>query len=106
MGQVGASCRAEVSQLLLREILLVLAAGLGLGGMATFGAGQWVRTMLFGITPHDPPCCSWRRLCRPGLRWQRVVSIGARLAPGVIYFSNTIPADGNIGNIVSSVMDA
>ena len=63
MGQVGSSCRAEVSQLLLREILLVLAAGLELGGMATFGAGRWVRTMRFGLTPHDPAGCFRRRLC-------------------------------------------
>ncbi|SPF56533.1 membrane hypothetical protein [Candidatus Sulfopaludibacter sp. SbA4] len=50
---LGAS-RAQVSGLLLREVAMVLGVGLPLGAAATLALGQWVRSMLFGLTPHDP----------------------------------------------------
>jgi predicted permease len=50
---MGAS-HSEVSGLLLRDVALVLALGLALGGAATVALGQSVRALLFGVTPHDP----------------------------------------------------
>jgi len=50
---MGAS-RGEVVGLLLREVAVVLAIGLALGGAATVALGQSVKALLFGVTPHDP----------------------------------------------------
>jgi len=38
----------------LREVGMLLAVGLVLGGAGTLAMGQWVRAMLFGLTPRDP----------------------------------------------------
>ncbi len=50
---LGATER-QVSGLLLRELVPVLAMGLALGEAATWVLSRWVRAMLFGLTPHDP----------------------------------------------------
>jgi predicted lysophospholipase L1 biosynthesis ABC-type transport system permease subunit len=50
---LGAS-RGEVCGLLLREVAVILAIGLALGGAATMALGQSVKALLFGLTPHDP----------------------------------------------------
>jgi predicted permease len=50
---LGAS-RIQVTGLLLRDIAQLLAIGLTVGIAATLALGNWVRSLLFGITPHDP----------------------------------------------------
>ena len=50
---LGAS-RVQVSGLLVREVALVLGVGLVLGGGAMLALGQFLRAMLFGLSPHDP----------------------------------------------------
>jgi len=50
---LGAS-RIQVTGLLLRDMAQLLAIGLGMGLAATLALGNWVRSLLFGITPHDP----------------------------------------------------
>jgi predicted permease len=50
---MGAS-RGQVAGLLLREVGWVLAIGLALGGAATVVLGESLKTLLFGLTPHDP----------------------------------------------------
>src|ERR1051326_181716 len=60
---LGASHR-QVSGLLLREVAIILAVGLPLGGPSTPELGQWLRAMLFGLTPLTiRRCCSRRRPC-------------------------------------------
>jgi ABC-type antimicrobial peptide transport system permease subunit len=50
---LGAS-RMQVTSLLLRDIAQLLAIGLVCGLAGTLALGNWVRSLLFGITPHDP----------------------------------------------------
>jgi predicted permease len=50
---LGAS-RIQVTSLLLRDIAQLLAIGLMCGLAGTLALGNWVRSLLFGITPHDP----------------------------------------------------
>jgi predicted permease len=50
---LGAS-RIQVTGLLLSDIVKLLAIGLILGLAGTLALGNWVRSLLFGITPHDP----------------------------------------------------
>jgi ABC-type antimicrobial peptide transport system permease subunit len=50
---LGAS-RVQVTRLLLSGIAKLLAFGLIIGLAATLALGNWVRSLLFGITPHDP----------------------------------------------------
>jgi ABC-type antimicrobial peptide transport system permease subunit len=50
---LGAS-RIQVTGLLLRDIAQLLAIGLIAGLVATLALGNWLRALLFGITPHDP----------------------------------------------------
>jgi predicted permease len=46
--------RVQVTGLLLRDIAQLLALGLIFGLAGTLALGNWVRSLLFGITPHDP----------------------------------------------------
>jgi predicted permease len=50
---LGAS-RIQVTGLLLSDIAHLLAIGLIVGLAGTLALGNWVRSLLFGITPHDP----------------------------------------------------
>ena len=50
---LGAS-RTQVTRLLLSDIAQLLAFGLIFGLAGTLALGNWVRSLLFGITPHDP----------------------------------------------------
>jgi predicted permease len=50
---LGAS-RRQVTGLLLLEMSLLLTAGIAIGAAGALGLGRWVRSMLFGMTPHDP----------------------------------------------------
>jgi ABC-type antimicrobial peptide transport system permease subunit len=46
--------RAGIVRLVLREMLLVFAIGLGAGLAAAFGASRFVGSQLFGVAPIDP----------------------------------------------------
>jgi ABC-type antimicrobial peptide transport system permease subunit len=46
--------RADVTQMVLREALLVAAAGIALGLPAAFAASRLIKTLLFGVGPADP----------------------------------------------------
>jgi predicted permease len=50
---LGAS-HIQVTILLLSDIARLLATGLIFGLAGTLALGNWVRSLLFGITPHDP----------------------------------------------------
>jgi predicted permease len=50
---LGAS-HIQVTGLLLRDIAQLLAIGLIFGLAGILALGNWVRALLFGITPHDP----------------------------------------------------
>jgi predicted permease len=45
---------AKVAWPILREALLLSAAGIALGLPAAFAAGRLIRSQLYGLTPHDP----------------------------------------------------
>jgi predicted permease len=46
--------RIQVTGLLLRDMAQLLAIGVGTGLAGTLALGSWVRSLLFGVTPHDP----------------------------------------------------
>jgi len=46
--------RGRVCGFLLQEAVLLLAAGIAIGGISTFVLVRWTRSVLFGLTPHDP----------------------------------------------------
>ena len=46
--------RSRVCSFLLREAVLLLAAGIAIGGVSAFVLVRWTRSVLFGLTPHDP----------------------------------------------------
>jgi ABC-type antimicrobial peptide transport system permease subunit len=50
---VGASRRA-VLWLVLRQMLLVIGAGIAAGLLLSFLAGRTITSLLFGLTPYDP----------------------------------------------------
>jgi ABC-type lipoprotein release transport system permease subunit len=45
--------RKSVLWLILRESLFLIVFGVGIGMPAIFGAGQWIRSLLFGVKPAD-----------------------------------------------------
>ncbi len=45
--------RKSVLWLVLRESLLLIVIGVGIGMPAIFGAGQWIASLLFGVKPAD-----------------------------------------------------
>jgi len=45
---------AHVRGLLLREVLLLLVAGVAIGGLATFALARLLESLLFEVAPHDP----------------------------------------------------
>jgi ABC-type lipoprotein release transport system permease subunit len=45
--------RKTVLWLILRESLLLIVIGMGIGMPAIFGAGQWIASLLFGVKPAD-----------------------------------------------------
>ena len=45
--------RKSVLWLILRESLLLMVIGVGIGMPALFGAGQWIASLLFGVKPAD-----------------------------------------------------
>jgi predicted permease len=45
--------RKSVLWLILRESLLLIVIGVGVGMPAIFGAGQWIASLLFGVRPAD-----------------------------------------------------
>jgi len=45
--------RKSVLWLILREALLLIVIGVGIGIPAIFGAGQWIASLLFGVKPAD-----------------------------------------------------
>jgi len=45
--------RNRVLWLVLRESLLLIVIGVGIGIPAIFGAGRWVASLLFGVKPAD-----------------------------------------------------
>jgi predicted permease len=45
---------AALLSMLLRDLLTVLAVGLGIGAIAALAAGRLVRSILYGLTPADP----------------------------------------------------
>ena len=45
--------RKSVLWLILRESLLLIVMGVGIGIPAIFGAGQWISSLLFGVKPAD-----------------------------------------------------
>jgi ABC-type antimicrobial peptide transport system permease subunit len=49
---VGAT-RAGVERMILRELAIVVLPALALGGVGAFAAELLLRTLLFGIAPHD-----------------------------------------------------
>ena len=50
---LGADRRAVV-WLALRQVLVLVAAGITVGAPAAFLASRLVRSQLYGLTPHDP----------------------------------------------------
>ena len=40
--------------LVLRRGLILAAIGIAVGGLAAYGAGRWMESLLAGISPHDP----------------------------------------------------
>jgi ABC-type antimicrobial peptide transport system permease subunit len=46
--------RGRVIRLVLREAVLLLVVGLGIGALLAFWAGQAASTLLFGLKPYDP----------------------------------------------------
>jgi predicted permease len=46
--------RAQISGRLMREVGLLLAAGLVVGGAVALLIGRWIGSLLFGLAPHDP----------------------------------------------------
>jgi len=46
--------RGTVLWLILRESLLLVLVGVAIGLPATFGAGKWISSLLFGVKPADP----------------------------------------------------
>jgi predicted permease len=46
--------RSRVCSFLLREAFWLLAAGIVIGGISAFVLVRWTRSVLFGLTPHDP----------------------------------------------------
>jgi putative ABC transport system permease protein len=50
---VGANAR-DLLQLILREGLVLAAAGVLLGALSAVAAGQWLGTLLYGVSAHDP----------------------------------------------------
>ena len=50
---LGAQARS-VTWIVMREVLLLLAAGLAIGVPVSLGLGRLVSAQLFGVRPHDP----------------------------------------------------
>ena len=46
--------RGRVIRLVLREAVLLLVVGLGIGALLAFWAGRAAATLLFGLKPYDP----------------------------------------------------
>ena len=46
--------RGRVIRLVLREAVLLLMVGLGIGALLAFWAGRAAATLLFGLKPYDP----------------------------------------------------
>jgi predicted permease len=46
--------RGSVLWLIFRESLLLVLVGVAIGLPAIFGAGKWISSLLFGVTPADP----------------------------------------------------
>jgi ABC-type antimicrobial peptide transport system permease subunit len=44
----------NVIWLVMREVLLLVSGGIGLGLAAAFGLSRLITTQLYGITPNDP----------------------------------------------------
>jgi ABC-type antimicrobial peptide transport system permease subunit len=49
--------RKEVLAVILRESLLLVAVGLGIGAPMALGVGRALRSMLFGLNPADLTAC-------------------------------------------------
>jgi ABC-type antimicrobial peptide transport system permease subunit len=45
---------ANIRGLLLRELIMLLGAGLAVGGAAALGLGRLLDSLLFGLSSHDP----------------------------------------------------
>jgi predicted permease len=45
---------ADVFRVLLRQIAIVSAAGIGVGLALAYGSTRWLTTVLYGVAPHDP----------------------------------------------------
>jgi putative ABC transport system permease protein len=50
---LGATPESIVA-LVLRRGLILAAIGMAIGGLAAYGAGRWMESLLAGISPHDP----------------------------------------------------
>ena len=50
--------RAQISAFLMRGAGALLLAGLLIGAAATLFAARWLRSLLYGIAPHDPAMLS------------------------------------------------
>jgi predicted permease len=46
--------RSRVQGFLLREAVLLIVAGIAIGGASTLALVRWMRSVLFGLSPHDP----------------------------------------------------
>ncbi len=49
------AARRDVNRLVLKEGVPLIAAGLGLGLVAALGLTRWMSSLLFGVSPIDPP---------------------------------------------------
>ena len=43
-----------VRLMLVREVLLLVLAGLSIGTVAALSSTRWIAGLLYGVTPHDP----------------------------------------------------
>ena len=76
---IGAS-PSGVVWLFVREGMVLTAVGLTAGLAGAVAADQWIRTLLFGVTPADPTTFAARRVCVD--RGRRACDIRARATSG------------------------
>jgi ABC-type lipoprotein release transport system permease subunit len=44
---------ANVALLLVRQVAVIAAIGIGAGLWLSYAAGRWMMTLLYGVAPHD-----------------------------------------------------
>ena len=84
----------DIRWLVIREVLVITAAGIAIGLPTAWWLGRYVSTQLYGVTPGDPAGDRWSRraagadrLCRGAgaLRSRRATRSHRRAAPGMSY---------------------